>query len=242
MIGLGTIVNIISVLAGGVAGLIFKKILSKRITDTLTQGLGLAVIIIGLSGTLGSAFKIENGIISTKYTLIMIISLALGALSGELINIEAKLDSFARMCEKRFTPADKTSTFTQGFVTATLVFCVGAMAVVGSLEDGISGNHTTLYAKSALDAVAAMIFASTLGIGVLFSAVAVGIYQGLITLFATFIAPYLNKEVVTQMTLIGSILIMAIGFNMLKITKIKVGNLLPAVFIPVFYYIIFFII
>lgn len=238
MIGLGTIVNIISVLAGGGAGLIFKKLLSKRITDTLTQGLGLAVIIIGLGGTLSSAFTVTDGRVSTQYTLIMIISLALGALSGELINIEAKLDAFAKICEKKFTPADKTSTFTQGFVTATLVFCVGAMAVVGSLEDGINGNPDVLFAKSALDAVAAMIFASTLGIGVLFSAVAVGVYQGLITLFATFIAPYLNDEVIIQMTLIGSVLIMAIGFNMLKITKIKVGNLLPSIFIPVLYYII----
>lgn len=238
MIGLGTIVNVLLVLAGGIAGLFLKKILSSRLTDTIMQGLGLAVIIIGLSGTLSAAFTVVDGKISSQYTLMMIISLAIGALAGELINIEAKLDAFAKMCERKFTPEAKTSTFAQGFVTASLIFCVGAMAVVGAIEDGINGNPKILFAKSALDAVTAMIFASTLGIGVLFSAVAVGVYQGVITLLAVFIAPYLNDEVITQMSLVGSVLIMGIGFNMLKITKIKVGNLLPAILIPVIYYII----
>lgn len=238
MAGLGTIVNVALVLAGGAAGLLLKKILSSRLTDTIMQGLGLAVFIIGISGTLSAAFTVEDGKISAQYTLMMIISLAVGALAGELINIESKLEAFAEMCEKKFVADGKASTFAQGFVSASLIFCVGAMAIVGAIEDGINGNPGILIAKSALDAVTAMIFASTMGIGVLFSAVAVGVYQGFITLLATFIAPYLNDEVIVQMSLIGSVLILGIGLNMLKIAKIKVGNLLPAVFVPVVYYII----
>lgn len=238
MIGLGTIVNVLLVLAGGGAGLLLKKFLSDRLTDTIMQGLGLAVIIIGLSGTLSSAFTVADGGISTQYTLMMILSLAAGALIGELINLEAKLDIFAKFCERRFIKNDSTSTFAQGLVTSSLIFCVGAMGIVGALEDGINRNTDILFAKSALDAVTAMIFASTMGIGVLFSSIIVGVYQGSITLSAVVIAPYLNDEVVVQMTLIGSVLIMGIGLNMLKITKIKVGNLLPAMFIPVLYYIV----
>lgn len=238
MIGLGTIVNVILVLVGGGAGLCLKRFLTKRLTDTIMQGLGLAVIIIGLSGTLSSAFTVTDGKISTNYTLMMILSLVIGALAGELINIEAKLDNLAKFCERKFVKGNSTSTFTQGFVTSSLVFCVGAMGIVGALEDGINRNYDVLFAKSALDAVSSMIFASTMGIGVLFSAVIVLVYQGSITLFATVISPYLNDEVIVQMTLVGSILIMGIGLNMLKITKIKIGNLLPAILIPVIYYII----
>jgi len=155
-----------------------------------------------------------------------------------LIGIEKKLDAFAKFCESKFVKPGQTSTFAQGFVTATLVFCVGSMAIVGAFEDGINNNSDILFAKAVLDGVTAMIFASTMGIGVLFSAVVVGVYQGAITLLAVFVAPHLNDAVVTQISLVGSALIMCIGFNMLKITKIKVGNLLPAIFIPVIYYII----
>lgn len=240
MIGLGTIVNIVLILVGGGLGLLLKKFLSDRLTDTIMQGLGLAVIIIGLSGTLGTAFIVVDNEISAQYTLMMILSLALGALIGELVNIEKKLNDFAKICENKFDKDKKNSTFAQGFITATLVFCVGAMSVVGALEDGINGNPDILYAKAALDGIAAMVFASTMGIGVLFSIFAVGLYQGLITLLSTLIAPYLNDAVIAQMSMIGSILILGIGLNMLKITKIKVGNLLPSIFIPVLYYIIMF--
>lgn len=238
MNGLGTIVNVILILAGGTAGLILKKFLSQRLTNTIMQGLGLAVVIIGLSGTLGAMFTVTDGAVSSNYTMLMIISLAIGALIGELIGIEAKLEAFAKLCENKFIKPGDTSTFAQGLVTATLVFCVGAMSIVGALEDGINGNADILFSKSALDGITAMIFSSTMGVGVLFSVIVVAVYQGLITLLAVFISPYLTAEVIAQMSLIGSILIMAIGLNMLKITKIKVGNLLPAIFVPVIYYVI----
>lgn len=238
MICLGTIVNVTTIIIGGAAGLVLKKFIAKRMTETVMQGVGLAVVIIGLSGALSAAFTVVNGKISSEHTLLMIISLAIGALIGELMQIEGQLDAFAKFFENKLAKPGETSTFAQGFVTAVLVFCVGSMAIVGSLEDGINRNSGILFAKSALDGITAMIFASTMGIGVLFSAVAVGVYQGSITLLAIFVAPYLNDAVITQMSLIGSILIMGIGLNMLQIAKIKVGNLLPAIFIPVIYYIL----
>ncbi len=235
---LGTIVNVIAVVSGAVIGMILKNILSKRITDTIMQGIGLAVIIVGLSGALSAAFTIVDGKISSEYILLMIISLAVGGLLGELAGIEKKLSGFANFCENKFTKPEENSTFAQGLISASLVFCVGSMAIVGSLEDGINHNSDILFAKSALDGIVAMIFASTMGMGVLFSAVVVGVYQGTLTLLAIFIEPYLNEAVVTQMSLIGSVLIMGIGLNLLHIAKIKVGNLLPAIFIPLIYYMI----
>jgi len=237
MIGLGTIVNAAAIIVGGAAGLALKKFLHSRITDTVMQGVGLAVIIIGISGALGAAFTVVNGGITSEHILFMIIALALGAFSGELIKIESKLESLGEFCERKTANLGSNSTFAQGFVTATLVFCVGSMAIVGSLEEGISGNTDILFAKSALDGITSMIFASTMGVGVLFSAVVLGVYQGLITLLAAFVAPYFNDVVIAQMSLIGSVLIMGIGLNLLKIAKIKVGNLLPAVFIPILYHI-----
>lgn len=230
MIGLGTIVNVLAIIIGGAAGMLLKKLLSSRLTDMIMQGLGLAVVIIGLRG----ALEPDAG----GYTMIMIASLAVGALVGELIGIEDKLAAFAGFCEKKFVKQNGTSTFAQGFVTATLVFCVGAMAIVGSLEDGINRNTDILFAKSALDAIAGMVFASAMGAGVIFSIFPLMVYQGSITLLAVFVAPYLNTEVIGQMSLVGSVLIVGIGLNMLKIAKIKVGNLLPAIFVPVVYYIV----
>jgi hypothetical protein len=236
MIGLGTIVNAAAILAGGAAGLVLKKFIPKRVTDTVMQGVALAVIIVGISGALRAAFSITDDGIESEHILLMIVSLAVGGLIGELLELESRLESFGRFCERKFTKPGSDSAFTQGFVTTTLIYCVGAMAIVGSLEDGINRNHDILFAKSALDGISAIVFASAMGVGVLFSAATVGLYQGTITLLSVFIAPYLSDVVVTQMSLIGSVLIMSIGMNMLGIAKIKVGNLLPAVFVPILYH------
>ena len=238
MICLGTLVNVVAVIAGGSAGLTLKKYLSKRIAETVMQGVGLAVLVIGLSGALSAIFTVTDGKISSDHILLMIISLAIGAFVGELLKIESRLDAFGKFIENKFVKPGGRSTFAQGFVTATLIFCVGSMSIVGSLEDGINGNSTILFAKSALDGITSVILASTMGIGVLFSSVAVCVYQGTITLFAIFVAPYLNDVLITQMSLIGSVLIMGIGLNMLKIAEIKVGNLIPTIFIPVIYHLI----
>ncbi|MCL2874051.1 MAG: DUF554 domain-containing protein [Defluviitaleaceae bacterium] len=237
MILLGTITNVVLITIGGVAGVFLKQFLSRRIANTVMQGIGLAIVIIGISGAMSSSFTIVDGNISADHVLLMIVSLALGAFIGELVGIEKQLNNFAKFCEERLTKSGGESpSFAQGFVTATLVFCVGSMAIVGSLEDGINRNSDILIAKSVIDGIAAMIFASTMGFGVIFSALTVGIYQGSITLLAMYIAPYIDDVVVAQMSLVGSILVMAIGLNMLEISKIKVGNLLPAMFIPAVYY------
>ena len=235
---LGTIVNVATIIAGSLVGLVLRRGLSKRIMDTIMHGVSLAVILIGISGAIKSAFSIADDTISTNYIMLTIVALAVGALIGELIQIERGIESFGRFFEKKLSQTGEPSTFAQGFVTATIVFCVGSMAIVGALEDGINSNSEILFAKSMLDGITSMIFASTMGLGVLFSAIAVGVYQGMITLLSIFIAPYLTGVVITQISLVGSVLIMAIGFNMLSVTKIKVGNLLPAIFIPVVYNVI----
>lgn len=236
MILLGTIVNTASILAGGAAGLLLRKILSKRLTDTVMQGVGLAVLVIGMGGALGAAFKVAGSSVTSEHILLMVVSMAVGGLAGELLNIENKLDAFARFCERKLVKPGETSTFAQGFVTAMLVFCVGSMAIVGAMEDGMRQNRDILFAKSVLDGISAMIFASTMGAGVLFAAAAVAVYQGGITLLAMAAAPWFDQVLVTQISLIGSVLILAIGLNMLKITKLKVSNLLPAMLVPALWY------
>jgi len=238
MPGLGTLVNVLAVLVGGTVGLVLKRFLSMRLTDTVTHGLGLAVIMVGLWGAMSNAFMVQNDRLYAQHAMLVIISLAVGALVGELVNIEKRLDTLAKKCEKRFVATAAPSTFAQGFVTASLIFCVGAMAIVGALEDGISQNTDILFAKALLDAVIALVLASTLGKGVLFSAVPVLVYQGLLTALAVVIAPYLSDALVTQVSLVGSVLIVGIGLNTLKITKIRIGNMLPAILVPIIYYVI----
>jgi len=237
MIGLGTIVNAAAIITGGVSGSLLRSGLPERFRETIMQALGLSIIIIGLSGTLQGMYRItSSGKLDREYIMLMIFSLVTGAIIGEILNIEDKLERLGQWIQNKYIK--NGGNFAEGFVTASLVFCVGAMAIVGSLEDGLTGNTGTLFAKSVLDGVISLIFAATLGIGVAFSAIPVFIYQGLITLMAGFIKPWLTETVISQTSLVGSILIMAIGFNILEIKRIKVGNLLPAIFIPFIYYII----
>lgn len=235
MIGLGTIVNTVAIILGGVSGTFIKSGLPQRYKNIIMQAIGLSVLVIGISGALQGMYKITNeGSISREYITVMIFSLVIGSLIGEFINIEEKLDRLGLWFQNRFVKGE--STFAQGFVTASLIYCVGAMAIVGSLEDGLIGNTNTLFAKSILDGVSAIVFAATMGIGVAFSAIPVFLYQGSITLLAGFIKPWLTPEVISQMSLVGSILIMGIGLTMLEIKKIKVGNMLPAIFLPFIFY------
>ncbi len=244
MIGLGTIVNAIVVIVGGLAGSLLKNGLPERYKNTIMQGIGLSVIIIGISGCLQGIYKVVEGAkLDRQYITLMILSLVIGGIIGEWINIEKKLDKlgnwFQGKCSKnKLLCKLGGGNFAEGFVTASLVYCVGAMAIVGSLEDGLTGNTATLFAKSILDGVSAVVFSSTLGIGVAFSAIPVFLYQGAITLLATYIQPWLTDVVISQTSLVGGILIMGIGLNLLEIKKIKVGNMLPAIFIPFIYYLI----
>jgi hypothetical protein len=219
----GTLVNALAIIAGSLVGLLFKKGIPESYKKTIMQAISLVVMLIGIKTALKS-----------DQLLIMILSLALGSLLGELIRIENRLENLGRWLESRLSSEE--GSIANGFVTASLVFCVGSMAIVGSLESGLSGNQQTLYAKSALDGIAAIIFSSTLGFGVSLSAFAVLVYQGAITILAVFIKPFLIPAVIDQMSATGGLLITAIGFNLMGLVKIKVGNMLPAIFIPLIYY------
>lgn len=222
---LGTIVNSIAVIVGCLVGLLVKDRLTEKIGTTIMNGLALCVLYIGISGTL-------NG----GDTLIMIISIAIGALIGEAIDIDKWLNKLGYHLESKFKNNKKNNiSIAEGFITASLLFCVGAMAIVGSLESGLKGNHNTLFTKSILDGISSIIFTSSLGIGVIFSAVSVFIYQGVITLGAELLSGVLSTTVVTNMSAVGGLLIIGLGFNMLGITKVKIANLLPAIFLPILF-------
>lgn len=237
MLGLGTIVNAGVVIIGGIAGTLLKSGISDRYKKIVVQGIGLSVLFIGISGTIKEMLTIIDGNkLDRQFIMTMIFSLVIGGLLGELLNIEKRLENIGTWFQSKIPT--KGGSFSEGFVTASLVFCVGAMAIVGSLEDGLLGNPSTLFAKSILDGIMSVIFAATLGIGVAFSAIPVLVYQGSITLLAGVIEPWLNDVVISQLSLVGGILIFSIGINLLEIKKIKVGNLLPAIFIPGIYYLV----
>lgn len=219
---LGTIVNTIAVIAGASIGLLIKKGIPKRIGDSLMKGLGLCSLYIGISG----AFEGEN-------TLLMIISMVAGILIGETIDIDRRINTLVRAIESKFSKSSNKSNISQGFISASLLFCVGSMTIVGAMEAGLSGDNTMLFTKSVMDFFSSIIFASTLGIGVLFSSVFVLIYQGGLTLLAIFMAPLLNTSVINEITCVGSLIIIAMGLNVLGITKIKLMNFIPAMFLPI---------
>ena len=218
----GTIVNSMSIIAGSLIGLLFRGGISEKYNRTMMHAIGLAVVLIGVKTAL-----------KTDALLIVILSLAIGGILGELLRIEDRLEQLGNWIGNRLSKDSKG--ISQGFVSASLLYCVGAMAIVGSMESGLSGDHQTLYAKSILDGISSILFASTLGIGVIFSAASVFVYQGLITLAASFLGQFLVPDVVSQMSAIGGLLIFAIGIGLLEIKKIKVGNILPAIFIPLIY-------
>lgn len=237
MIGLGTLVNAAVIIAGGVVGTFIKSGLPERFKKIVMQAIGLSVLMIGVSGTLQGMYKvIDGGKLDRQFVMLMIFSLVIGAVVGEWLDIEDKLEKLGQWFQARF--AKGGGNFAEGFVTASLIYCVGAMAIVGALEDGLTGNTATLFAKSILDGISSVVFAATMGIGVAFSAIPVLIYQGAITLLANFIEPLLAPEVISQLSLVGSVLIAGIGLTMLEIKKIKVGNMLPAILVPFVYYMI----
>lgn len=220
---LGTVVNVCAILLGCALGLLLRKGLPQRLRDTVMQGLGLCVILIGLSGAIG-----------TSDTMCVIISVVLGGLLGAAVNVEKCLENLGNLAQQKL--ARGGDGFARGFVTASLVYCVGAMAIMGALDSGLKSDHATLIAKSALDGISAIIFASTLGPGVALSALTVLIYQGSITLMAGWLKPLLTDVIITEMSAVGGLLIVGIGLNMLFDKHIAVGNLLPAIFVPMAYF------
>lgn len=226
---LGTWVNVAAILAGGGIGLLLKKGLPKRLADTLMKALGLCTLYIGISGCLAG----EN-------TLVLILSMVFGTFIGEGLDLDDKINRLGKFLERKFQKEKKGEkqeknkvSLAEGFVTASLLFCVGAMAIVGSLQSGLSGQHETLFAKSVLDFTSAIIFASSLGAGVLLSSGFVLVYQGSITLLAQFLKPLLTEPVIAEMNCVGNVIIIGLALNMLGITKLKVMNFVPAILLPV---------
>ena len=222
---LGVLVNGAAVAIGSLVGMVFNKGIKEKIRITVMNGLALCVVLIGVSGSLKG-----------KDISFIIISMVIGSIIGEIIDIDDKLKKLGDNLQDKFK--GKGGRFSEGFVAATLLMCVGAMSIVGSLESGLTGNNSTLYAKSLLDGFAAIIFASTYGIGVLFASVSIILYQGAIALSASLIKGILIASVVDNITAVGSLLILGLGLNMLGVTKIKVANLIPAMFIPFLYQIV----
>lgn len=220
---LGTTVNAIAVIIGSFIGLLLKKGLPKRLSDAVMAGVGLCVVYLGVSGCI----KGQNA-------LIAVISIAVGAIIGTLIDLDGKLNALGNLVEKKFSKnGSENVSIAQGFVSSSLLFCVGAMAIVGALQSGLTGDNQTLYTKSLLDFISSIVFASSMGIGVMFSGVAVFVYQGLIALLAGFLSPLLGDAAIAEMTCTGSILLIGLGLNLLGITKIKIMNYVPAIFIPI---------
>ncbi len=211
----GTIVNAAAIVVGGLLGVFLRRGIPEPVKKTVMQGLGLSVLLIGAK----MALKTEN-------VILPVISLVAGGALGQAVDIEKRLSALACRLEAGFGGGD--GRLSGAFITASLVYCVGAMAIVGSIEDGLNGNPSILFAKSALDGVASVIFGSTLGPGVVFSALPVFLYQGAITLLAGTLKDFLAGEVMSELTATGGLLILGIGINILGLREIKVGNLLPA--------------
>lgn len=234
MRGLGTIINVIAIVVGCAIGMILKGGLKERFREVLLQSCGLATMFIGISGALKMIFTIEDGKLVTGSTMMIIVSLAIGGLVGELINIEKRLDFIGEKLKILFR-AKGDNRFVDGFVTTSLVCCVGAMSICGPLEEGLTGNSQTLFVKSILDLITVVIFTSVYGFGSGLSAITVGVYQGTITLCAVLLEPFMDERLITNLSGVGSVLIFALGFNLLFPKKIRVGNFLPALLIPIVY-------
>ncbi|KRK98500.1 putative membrane protein [Secundilactobacillus odoratitofui DSM 19909 = JCM 15043] len=223
----GAIANGLAVALGGGIGLVFKRGIPERIKTLVMQSLGICVMYVGISGSL----KGNN-------TVYVVLSLVIGAIIGELIDFDRQFNRMGDWLARRLNTGSESS-ISEGFVTGSLFVCVGAMAIVGSLQSGMAGNNSILYTKSMIDGIFILVLATTLGIGVIFAAVPVIGYEAILTLLAKWVAPLFTQTVINEMTCVGSLLILVIGLNMLKLTNIKVANLIVAPFLPILFYAVF---
>jgi len=223
---IATVINVALVLLGSAVGLLFKKLIGERFMSILTSALGLCVAGIGISA-----------LVSTQDTLCVIVCMVVGSAAGEALDIEKRLEGAGDLLRARLAKGGDVGRFTEGFVTASLLYCVGAMAITGSIEAGLNHNYSIIISKGVIDGVTAISFAATMGIGVIFSAIPLFVYQGAITLLAAWVGPYLPAEVITEMTAVGGALIVGIAVNMLGLgsQRLRVGNMLPAIFLPIVY-------
>ena len=227
---IGVLVNVAAVLVGGLVGLLFRKGIPARLGDVMIKIVGLCVLYLGVTGIMAER---PAGVDGGKYTLVLIGSMVLGGAVGYLVCIEERFSSFTQNLENRFRKNGGSISLAEGFISASLLFCVGAMTIVGSLEAGIKGDNATLFAKSLLDFICAIMMASTLGAGVPLSCLFVLVFQGGIALLGNLIEPLLSVYCIAMISSVGSLLLVGLSFNMMGITKFKVMNLMPAVFLPI---------
>lgn len=232
MIGLGTIINIAAIIAGGIVGMTIGKFVTEKIQEALIICCGVSTMFIAIAGALKNMFVIENGSITTQGEMMMIITLCLGTLIGEICDFTGKLERFGEWLKIK-TGNAKDTEFVNAFVTASLTVCIGAMAIVGSIQDGIMLDHSTLIAKSILDFIIIIAMAAAMGKGAAFSAIPVGILQGSVTLLSRVISPVMTEAALSNISLTGSVIIFCVGINLVFDRKIRVANMLPTLVLAV---------
>lgn len=223
MILTGTIVNAVAIAVCGVMGTFVIKNVPDRFNEIVNKAIGLSILFIGISGALVN-----------EHLMLLILSLVIGSVIGELIDIDAKMNAIGDLAEKKLGFGE--GSFSKGFVTASILFCTGSMAIIGAMNGGLMHDHNMLFAKAILDGVIAIVFAGAMGIGVSFSAIPVLIYEGIIAIVAAAVGDFMTAEMITEMSAVGSLIIAGIGFNFLEVKNIKVANMIPAIFIPCIYF------
>ena len=232
MRGLGTLINMAAIIAGGLLGLFFGSFLKERYRDSLIKANGAAVLFVGISGTLQKMIRISGGVVEMEGAMMMVASLAAGVVIGEFINIEDRLEQFGEWLKQK-SGSSSDAEFVNGFVTASLTVCIGAMAIVGAIQDGMTGDYTTLAVKAILDFLIIMVMSASMGKGCIFSAIPVGILQGGVTLLAIAFSSGMPQSAVNALSLVGNVLIFCVGVNLIWPKTFRVANMLPAVLIAV---------
>lgn len=232
MYGLGTIINTGAIVAGGLAGILFGRFLKENVQDTLSKCCGVSTLMIGVAGALEKMLTVEKGAISSGGSMLLVLCLTVGGVIGELLNLEGAFECFGRWLKEK-TGNAKDKGFVNAFVTASLTVCIGAMAIVGSIQDGLTGDYSVLATKAVLDFIIIMVMSCSLGPGAAFSAIPVAILQGSVTALAGLVRPVMTEAALNNLSLVGSVLIFCVGINLLWGKKIRVANLLPAIVLAV---------
>lgn len=228
MRGLGTLINMAAIVAGGILGLFFGNLMKERYRDSLIKANGVAVMFVGISGTLQKMIRVNGGTVEMEGAMLMIASLAIGVVAGEFINLEDRLEKFGEWLKLK-SGSSSDASFVNGFVTASLTVCIGAMAVVGAIQDGMSGDYTTLAVKAILDFLIIMVMTAAMGKGCIFSAIPVGILQGSVTVLAVLLSSLMKQPAIDALSLVGNVLIFCVGVNLIWPKTFRVANMLPAV-------------